>query len=92
MLFYPTNNQIFEYVYYDEPSSTIFIKYSTRQVNEYFKIDRTFFYSSILPLLRSEQEFRNMLYWGVHKELVIKLDENIPDYELADLRRFSNRR
>ncbi len=89
MLFYPANNVIFEYVYYDEPSSVLFVKYTTRGIDEYFKLDRVFFHSTILPLLRKDEEFRNMLYWGMHNELVIQLDENIPDFELADLNKFS---
>ncbi len=89
MLFYPNWSNIFDYIYYDEPSSILFIKYVTREIKEYYKVDRSFFYLELLPLLKAEKEFRSILHWGIRQELAIKLDENIPEFELVDLKVYS---
>lgn len=87
MLFYPQNN-IFKFVYYDEVSSILFIEYMTNAERVYYKLDRKLFEQVILPQLRKDQDFRQLLFWGLHNGMVAKIDKHHPDVKLIDLNRY----
>ncbi len=87
MLFHP-NNTIFKYVYYDEYSSIIFIEYSTRNEKAYYKVDRELFQQVLLPQLRKNQDFRQLLFWGMHNGMAAKIDKDHPEVRLIDLNKY----
>lgn len=87
MLFYPKNN-IFKYVYYDEITSIIFIEYCRQSEKVYYKVDRSLFQQVILPQLRKDQDFRQLLFWGMHNGMVAKIDKEHPEVQTIDLKTF----
>lgn len=84
MLFYPKNN-IFKYVFYDEISSILFIAYTRRNEKAYYKVDRKLFEQVLLPELRKDSDFRQLLFWGMHNGMVRIIDKDHPEVKLIDL-------
>lgn len=84
MLFYPKNN-IFKYVFYDEISSILFIEYTRKNEKAFYKVDRKLFQQVILPELRKDCDFRQLLFWGLHNGMVSVIDKDHPEVKLIDL-------
>ncbi len=87
MLFYPKNN-IFKYVFYDEITSIIFIEYFRQSERAFYKVDRSLFEQVILPQLRKDQDFRQLLFWGLHNGMVAQIDKDHPEVQTIDLKSF----
>lgn len=86
MLFYPKNNQIFKRIYYDEQTSILFVFYNARKITEFYKIDRVFFYRYILPYIQKNQDFRQVLNWGIHERLAAKITQHHKDINVELLK------
>ncbi len=73
MLYFPTKIPSVVKIYYDEPSSTLFIWYTNKQERDAFRVHREFYKQQLLPDILNDRDIRGVLIYGQRRGYVEKI-------------------
>lgn len=81
-MFFKSNNNIYNFVYYNEKSNIILIEFCLHNLRKYFKIEDNFFRSTIVPLLKKDADIRTMIYFAIENRMASYVEPR--DYDTFD--------